>query len=388
MIKALIFDFDGLIMDTESPEVDGWKAIYAEYGQEFPLQVWIRDVVGSTGANFDPAAHLAAVTGRNLDLSALHARARANRLQKQGALSALPGVNDYVKTARLLGLRLAVASSSGHAWVDGYLRKLGLFDDFDAIICREDARHIKPEPDLFLAALEALKVRADEALAFEDSPNGILAARRADIRVVAVPNPITAHGTIEGVILVLTSLTELPLEDLLKQIDLDIRQETTADIPGIRLVEEQAFQRLAEANLVDLCRQHGKVSLSLVAVCAGRVTGHILFTPVTLEPRDDTLRGLGLGPVAVLPEWQRTGIGSRLMCAGLEICQAQGYDFIVLLGDPHYYSRFGFTPARGFGLSSDYGDGDEFQVLELRPGALTGVFGKVKYVPEFKETNC
>jgi HAD superfamily hydrolase (TIGR01509 family) len=388
VIKALIFDFDGLIMDTESPEVDGWKAIYAGYGQEFPLQTWIRDVVGSSVANFDPAANLAAVTGRSLDLSSLHARVRAYRLQKLATLSALPGVTGYVQAARRLGLRLAVASSSPHAWVEGYLTQLGLLDDFEAKLCREDVQRIKPDPELFLAVLDALKLGADEALVFEDSPNGVLAARRAGIRVVAVPNPITAHTTIEGACLVLASLAELPLEELLEQVDLDIRQETAADSPGIHLVEQRAFRRAAEANLVDLCRMRGKISLSLVATCAGSVTGHILFTPVTLEPQRDTLHGLGLGPIAVLPERQRTGIGSRLMRAGLEFCRAQGYDFIVLLGDPGYYSRFGFTPARAFGLSSDYGDGDEFQLLELRPGVLVGTSGKVKYTPEFKELDC
>jgi HAD superfamily hydrolase (TIGR01509 family) len=388
VIKALIFDFDGLIMDTESPEVDGWKAIYAEFGQEFPLQTWIRDVVGSSVANFDPPAHLAEITGRSLDEPALHARVRAYRLQKLAILSALPGITDYVQAARRIGLQLAVASSSPHAWVEGYLRQLGLLDDFEVKLCREDVQRIKPDPELFLATLDALKVRADETLVFEDSPNGVLAARRAGMRVVAVPNPITAHTTIEGASLVLTSLAELPLEELLKRIDLDIRQETAADIPGIRQVEQQAFQRTTEADLVDLCRTRGKISLSLVATWAGSVIGHILFTPVTLDLQLDTLRGLGIGPVAVLPDCQRTGIGSRLMRAGLELCRAQGYDFIVLLGDPGYYSRFGFTPARGFGLSSDYGDGDEFQLLELRPGALAGASGRVKYVPEFKEADC
>ncbi len=92
--------------------------------------------------------------------------------------------------------------------------------------------------------------------------------------------------------------------------------------------------------------------------------------------------------MAVLPECQRIGIGSRLMRAGLELCRERGYDFIVLLGDPHYYSRFGFKPGRGFSLSSDYGDGDEFQVLELRHGALAGASGRVKYIPEFKEMEC
>ena len=388
MIKALIFDFDGLIMDTESPEVDGWKAIYAGYGQEFPLQVWIRDVVGSTAAAFDAAAHLAALTGQSLDLPALHSRARLYRLQKLSTFPAMPGVTDYLITARQRGLRLAVASSSPHVWVEGYLRELGLFGYFEVILCREDVQRIKPDPDLFLAALKALKLRSDEALVFEDSPNGVLAARRAGLRVVAVPNPITAQVTIEGANMTLASLADMSLEQLLQKIDLDIRQETPADITGIRHVEQQAFQRTTEADLVDLCRRRGKVSLSLVAVNSGGITGHILFTPVTLEPQRESLRGLGLRPIAVLPECQRSGIGSQLMRAGLELCREGGHDFIVLLGNPAYYSRFGFKPAKSYGLSSDYGDGDEFQVLELRTGVLAGVSGKVKYIPEFKELDC
>jgi HAD superfamily hydrolase (TIGR01509 family) len=217
VIKALIFDFDGLIMDTESPIVECWKAIYAEYGQEFPLQTWIRAVVGVSDARFDPAAYLADKTGQDLDLQALRSRALAYRLQVQSTLPALPGVNDYIKTAHRLGLRLAVASSSGRDRLEGYLRQLGLLEDFEAILCREDVLQIKPAPDLFLKARDVLKLRSDELLILEDSQNGILAATRAGIRVVAVPNPITAHDTLEGADLVLASLADLPLEELLQQ---------------------------------------------------------------------------------------------------------------------------------------------------------------------------
>jgi putative acetyltransferase len=100
------------------------------------------------------------------------------------------------------------------------------------------------------------------------------------------------------------------------------------------------------------------------------------------------LQVLGIGPVAVLPEFQRTGIGSRLVRAGLWACRQQNVDAVILVGHTEYYPRFGFLPARDFGLNSDYGDGDAFMALELRPGALDGVKGKVRYVPEFEETDC
>jgi HAD superfamily hydrolase (TIGR01509 family) len=386
--KALIFDFDGLIMDTETPEVETWQAIFAEYDQEFPIQTWVRDVVGSSVNNFDPAAHLAQVTGRELDRSALHARALADRLDKQGRLSALPGVADYLRDAQRLGLKLAVASSSKHAWVDGYLRQLGLFEAFDAIVCREDVQNIKPNPELFLRALAALGVRADEALAFEDSPNGILAAKRAGLRVVAVPNPITKHGVIVGAEIRLDSLADLPLEALLERLGPEVRPEGAEDVAGVRAVEEAAFGRLAEADLVDLCRARGKVSLSLVAERKGRLVGHVLFTPVSLDPPRPGWQGLGLGPVAVLPEFQKQGIGSRLIERGLELCRQNGIDFVVLLGNPEYYSRFGFIPATEFGLGNEYGAGEEFMLRELRTGVLKGASGVVKYVPEFREMDC
>ncbi len=390
VFQALIFDFDGLILDTETPEVQIWQELYARYGQEFPLDEWVRTVVGATIANLDPLAQLERLTGLPLDRQALHEQVQRTRLDMQSDLPPLPGVAEYLDSARLLGLRLAVASSSPHGWVDGHLRRLGFYDLFDTVICREDAPRLKPDPDLFLAALSALHLRADQALAFEDSPNGVKAASAAGLRVVGVPNSITARLGPLPADLLLASLSDLPLPGLLGHFgdSLALHPETPDDLPGIRAVEEAAFSRHNEADLVDLARRRGKSVLSMVAIQAGGVVGHALFTPVSLDPPSSGCRGLGLGPIAILPEFQRTGIGSRLMRAGLEHVRRLGYGFVILLGNPAYYSRFGFTPGRLFGLSSDYGEGDEFQALELRPGTLAGVRGRLKYIPEFEETGC
>jgi HAD superfamily hydrolase (TIGR01509 family) len=389
MIQALIFDFDGLILDTETPEVKIWQDLYSQYGQEFPLDEWVRTVVGSTVSNLDPVVQLEKLTGQPLDRVALHEKARQTRLDWQASLPPLPGVEDYLDSARRLGLRLAVASSSPHAWVDGYLERLGFYDSFDSVICREDAPRLKPFPDLFLAALSSLHLHPDQALAFEDSPNGVRAAQAAGLRVVGVPNSITARLGPLPAELTLSSLSDLPLAGVLAHFGdtLAIRPETPDDLAAIRLVEESAFARPAEAALVDLARKRGKSVLSLVAHQDGHLLGHILFTPVTLASPHSDGRGLGIGPVAVLPGFQRTGVGSRVMRAGLDHVRRLGYAFVVLLGDPAWYSRFGFKPGRAFRLGSDYGDGDEFQALELIPGALAGAGGHVTYIPEFAEND-
>lgn len=219
MIKALLFDFDGLLMDTESPEVQIWQEIYAEQGAQFPMDIWLRDVVGATLSNFDVAAHLAAVTGRTLDLPAIHERVQTSRLERQSRLSALPGVTRVLTLARTLGLRMAIVSSSPHSWVDGYLRQLQITGFFEFVICREDAPRLKPAPDLYLEAMHRLQLPAVECLAFEDSPNGVLAAKRAGLRVVGVPNPVTAHAGRLDADLVLSSLEEIPLEEILECVE-------------------------------------------------------------------------------------------------------------------------------------------------------------------------
>jgi HAD superfamily hydrolase (TIGR01509 family) len=214
MLKALIFDFDGLILDTETPEYQAWDAVYCEFGHELSVALWGQIVGGSGASDFEPVRYLEALTGRDLTPLNLPHRVSEQSLALIHTQRPLPGVLDWLEAARAAKLRLAIASSSSHAWVEGHLTRLGLLGYFDALRCREDVSRAKPEPDLFLAALEALAVSPREACAFEDSPNGVLAARRAGLPVVAVPNPVTARLEIKAATLRLTSLAELKLADL------------------------------------------------------------------------------------------------------------------------------------------------------------------------------
>ena len=216
-IKSLIFDFDGLILDTEMPDVQCWQAIYREHGCEFPIQEWGRIVGGLGAAHFDPVEHLAGLTGRELDGRALRDRQREESDRITWAQPVLPGVTALLEQAGRAGLQLAIASSSEHAWVDGHLARLGLLDKFQIVICSEDVApgRTKPNPDLYLKALQELRITAAEAIVFEDSLNGIRAAKAAGIFAVAVPNQVTALLGVAEADMTLGSLEEFRLEQFL-----------------------------------------------------------------------------------------------------------------------------------------------------------------------------
>ena len=163
-----------------------------------------------------------------------------------------------------------------------------------------------------------------------------------------------------------------------------IRAETEADQAAVHQVNERAFSRAGEADLVEALRKNAQPQVSLVAELDGQVVGHIFFSPVSIESEASSFTALGLAPMAVLPEFQNRAIGSELVRRGLEACRKIGHDVVVVLGHPEYYPRFGFVPASQKGLSCEYTVPDEvFMVIELREGALAGRKGVVRYRPEF-----
>lgn len=162
-----------------------------------------------------------------------------------------------------------------------------------------------------------------------------------------------------------------------------IRPATLADAPGIRQVHLAAFPTTMEADLVERLEAAGHADISLVAEAGGLVVGHVLFSPVTLQANCAATGGVGLAPVAVLPEHQRQRIGSWLVLEGIAVCRRRGHRFVVVLGEPDWYRRFGFEPARIYGLASEYDAGDAFMALPLSPGALPPEGGLVRYAPAF-----
>jgi putative acetyltransferase len=162
-----------------------------------------------------------------------------------------------------------------------------------------------------------------------------------------------------------------------------IREEQSSDTSKIWNVNSDAFETNAEANLVDALRSSGCTYISLVAEIDDKVVGHILFTPVELAGANN-LKIIGLAPMAVLTQYQRQGIGSKLVSAGLAFCQSLGYDAIVVLGHPDYYPKFGFVPSINYGIKSEYDVPDEaFMILELTPGSLNNHKGIIKYHEAF-----
>lgn len=216
LIRALVFDFDGLIVDTEEPIYRSWEEVYRANGVALPFELWVK-TVGSSNQAFHPQHYLEEQLGRPLAQEVIDRRIE-RRVEMVLAQPLLPGVADLVDSARAHGMRVGVASSSSREWVDGHLHRLGMLDRFDCVRTRDDVKNVKPEPDLYLTVIDCLGVPAAEALAIEDSPNGITAAKLAGLRCVAVPNPITSGLDLSEADLRLSSLADVTLSELLQRL--------------------------------------------------------------------------------------------------------------------------------------------------------------------------
>ena len=214
MIRAIIFDFDGLIVDTEGPIFEAWRRIYHERGQELPRERWLT-IIGTAAGPFDPVIDLGARTGIALDADELNALERLYYREATVAQTLLPGVERYLDEARSLGLKTAIASSSSRAWVHEHLERFAIHDRFDIVVCKDDVTTTKPDPELYELALQRLGVPSDEAIALEDSTNGIRAAKAAGLFCVAVPNPLTAGLDLSQADLQIASLEAVSLAHLI-----------------------------------------------------------------------------------------------------------------------------------------------------------------------------
>ena len=222
-VRAFLFDFDGLILDTELASRAGWQLLYREHGHELPTDLWAT-LVGTTHAPWDPMAHLEELVGEPLEREALNERRYEHEIALIEAEELRPGIADYLAAARQHGLKRAIVSSSTRRWVDMHLARLEEATGWDAICTADrDPARAKPAPVLYLEALDRLEVKADEAVAFEDSPNGVRAAKAAGVYCVAVPNEVTRElGLAEaGADIVLDSLADLPPEALFRRLEED-----------------------------------------------------------------------------------------------------------------------------------------------------------------------
>ncbi len=214
-VRAFLFDFDGLIVDTETASRAGWEWLYGEHGHELPAEKW-RLMVGTIDG-WDVWGHLEELVGEPLDRGYWNERRFAHELTILEAEELRPGIAEYLAYAERHGLKRAIVSSASRQWIDRHLARLERAYGWDAIVTADhDRTRAKPLPTLYLEALDILGVHPEEAIAFEDSPNGATAARAAGIFVVGIPNAVTADmGLAESADLVVDSLADLSPDALL-----------------------------------------------------------------------------------------------------------------------------------------------------------------------------
>lgn len=219
MIKALLFDFDGVIADTEVATYESWRDTYATYGADLALADWLPAVGSgsSTSGAFDAVAHLEALIGRPVDRAAVIARRTQRKAEMYARAPLLPGVKECLAEARQRGLRTAIVTRNYEDRVKAHCELVGLDHRWDALVCAND-QPTRDKAEMYRDAVAALGVSVDEALAFEDSPAGVRAAKAAGVFCAAVPNEVTRPAPFEEADVVLSSLGE-PFDDILRAVE-------------------------------------------------------------------------------------------------------------------------------------------------------------------------
>ena len=213
VLRGLIFDFDGLIVDTETARYHAWKEVIERHGVELPLSLW-HENIGLPSEAFNPLDYLRERAPGPVDLDAVRKRKNEVFWSRMEGEMLRPGIKQYLKEGKRRGLKMAICSSSPRRWIEQCLPRWGIDEEFDSVVTGSDVERIKPDPELYLKALELLRLGAESCIAFEDSPKGVQSAKAAGIFCVAVPNSITLETDLAGADVKVHSLTELPLEEL------------------------------------------------------------------------------------------------------------------------------------------------------------------------------
>lgn len=218
MIKAVVFDFDGLMVDTETPAYHAFCKVYGEYGKELPLAMYAQ-CVGTSFDVFDPYTYLAEILMHSVDVEVIRKQVDDQYRELLRHIEPRPGVVDYLNEAKALGLKIGLASSSYFNWIEPYLTRFGLHEYFDSINTADLVKEVKPDPELYLISLQKLEVHPEEAISFEDSLNGFTAAKSAGLRTVIVPNEMTSTFPFEHYDLKIPSMEAKTLKEVIRQLE-------------------------------------------------------------------------------------------------------------------------------------------------------------------------
>jgi putative hydrolase of the HAD superfamily len=220
MIKAVIFDFDGLIIDTETPSYMALKEIYQEYGIELLLPVYAQ-CIGTSFQLFNPYTYLSEQVEVDMEEVRIKFKRDYAILLEQSELR--PGVVEYLINARQLNLRIGLASSSSLSWIEPLLTRYKIAEYFDTVQTSDNVKNVKPDPELYIKALEALDVKGKQAISFEDSLNGFKSAKSAGLNCVIVPNEVTRHFEFAEYDLMIESMADMGLEEIIENINVKNR---------------------------------------------------------------------------------------------------------------------------------------------------------------------